>query len=331
MNRILKTGVLMLSICILGCKPNVAKSYIDKNIPEHPKSEIKVLNEKLFKALKDNNKQEVTKLFSTGLIKVMNIKLDSFIYIAHHNIVETNSFSVTKEFYIVNSTDYTSNTIFSGLTGEYEYTFHYLAINKEMYITMIVPDTEPDQMLITCIYGKYPEGWKINIIQLGLYQIRHKNAIDLYKEAQIKYEKGYIVDAGNSLFILQSCLYPANDLMHYNLEGKIKDFYESVQTESKQKYVFPYELKAIKSKPMITNISSKILYEGDYPLVEYLTQIQLTDTTNLRKENDEIQKLIGGIYRGIDKEKKFLYYRAWNKIPDGKTQLPTYEFKKQLN
>jgi hypothetical protein len=315
----------------MGCKPNVAKTYIDKDIPEHTKSEIKVLNEKLFRALKDNNKQEVTKLFSTGLVKAMSIKLDSFMYIAHHNIVETNSFSVTKEFYIVNSTDYVSNTILSGLTGEYDYTFHYLAINKEMYIVMIVPDTEPDQMLITCIYGKYPEGWKINIIQLGLYQKCHKNAIDLYKEAQKEYEKGYIVDAGNTLFILQSCLYPANDLMHYNLEGKIKDFYKSVQTESRQKYVFPYELKAIKSKPTVISISPQIINECNYPLVEYLTQIQLTDTTNLRKENDEIQKLIGGIYRGIDKEKKFLIYRAWNKMPDGKTQLPTYVFTKRLN
>ena len=331
MNRVLKIGVLMLTMCFLGCKPNTAKTYIDKNIPANTKSEISALNEKLFKALKNDNKQKVKDLLSTVFLKEGSVGLDSVIETAHRYILDANSYSVSKEFYIENSTENVSNTIFSGLSGDYDYIFHYLALNKEMYISMLVPNTEPDQILITCIYGKYPEGWKLNILQIGLYQLRHKNAIDLYKDAQKKYKKGYLVDAVNTLSLVQSCLYPANNFMQYSLDGKINDFYKSIQTEVRQKYIFPNELKTIESKPKIFNISSKKLYEGDFPLINYITQIPINDTINLRKENNEIHKIIGSIYPGIDKEKHALLYCAWNEMPDGIKQLHTYGFVKRLN
>lgn len=331
MNKVLKIGVLILTICILGCKPNTAKTFIDKNIPENTKSEISALNEKLFKALKDNNKQKVKELLSAVFLKEGSVGLDSVIEAGHRYILEADSYSVAKEFYIQNSTENVSNTIFSGLSGDYDYIFHYLALNKEMYISMLVPNTEPDQILITCIYGKYPDGWKINILQLGLYQLRHKNAIDLYKDAQKKYEKGYLIDAVNTMYLLQSCLYPANNFMQYSLDGKINEFYNTVQTEIKQKYVFPNELNTIQSKPKIINIYQQSVEEGYFPMVEYLTQISLKDTLNLRKENDEIHKIIGSIYPGIDKEKKILFYRVWSEMPNGKTKVNTYGFVKQLN
>jgi hypothetical protein len=331
MNRVLKIGVLMLTMCILGCKPNTAKTFIDKSIPENTKSEISVLNEKLFKALKDDDKQKVKELLSTVFLKEGSVGLDSVIETAHRYILEANSYSVAKEFYIENSTENVSNTIFSGLSGDYDYIFHYLALNKEMYISMLVPNTEPDQILITCIYGKYPEGWKMNILQVGLYQLRHKNAIDLFKDAQKKYKKGYLIDAVNTLSLVHSCLYPANNFMQYSLDGKINDFCKSIQPEITQKYIFPNELKTIESKPKIFNISLQKVAEGDFPMVEYLTQISIKDTVNLRKENNEINKIIGSIYSGIDKEKKILFYRAWNEMPDGIKQLHTYGFVKRLN
>jgi len=331
MIRIMKIGVLMLTFCILGCKSNTSKTYIDDNIPENTKSEISILNSKLYEALKDGNKQKVKELLSTGLQKESRVGIDSVIEIGHRYIMEADSYSIAKEFYIINSTENVSNTIFSGLSGDYDYIFHYLALNKEMYITMIVPKTEPDQMLITCIYGKYPEGWKINIINFGLYQINKMNAIDLYKEAQKKYKKGYLIDAANTMFLLQSCLYPATNYMQYQLDGKINDFYKSIQTEIKQKYVLPNELNTIQSKPKIFNIYPQRVVEGHFPMIEYVTQISLKDTLNLRKENDEIHKLIGKIYPGIDKDKKLLFYKAWSEMPNGITKVDTYGFVKHLN
>jgi hypothetical protein len=44
-----------------------------------------------------------------------------------------------------------------------------------------------------------------------------------------------------------------------------------------------------------------------------------------------IHQSIGHIFKGIDKDKRYLYYKAYNEMPNGTTPVPTYGFVKKLN
>jgi hypothetical protein len=66
-------------------------------------------------------------------------------------------------------------------------------------------------------------------------------------------------------------------------------------------------------------------------MVEYLTSIDLNDTVRTKVENELIHQSIGHIFKGIDKDKRYLYYKAYNEMPNGTTPVPTYGFVKKLN
>jgi len=65
-------------------------------------------------------------------------------------------------------------------------------------------------------------------------------------------------------------------------------------------------------------------------MIEYYSSISLGDTATLRLENDKINQEIGKVFKGIDKDKKFLFYKAYNELPNGKTPVKTYGFVKEL-
>ena len=69
-----------------------------------------------------------------------------------------------------------------------------------------------------------------------------------------------------------------------------------------------------------------MIKEGFFPMVHYTTSINLKDTTALKIENEKVKNEIGQIFTGIDKDKKFVFYQAFNELPDGKKLVEHYGF-----
>ena len=61
-------------------------------------------------------------------------------------------------------------------------------------------------------------------------------------------------------------------------------------------------------------------------MINYKSEIKLADTAALRAENNILQKDIGNIFPGIEKNNNYIFYRAYNQVPDGKTLLHHYGF-----
>jgi hypothetical protein len=51
----------------------------------------------------------------------------------------------------------------------------------------------------------------------------------------------------------------------------------------------------------------------------------LKNIAGLQKENDEIKKVIGKVIPGIDKDKKFVYFDAFNEWPRFDRSVDRYE------
>lgn len=239
---------------------------------------------------------------------------------------KANSYRILDQYNVHNSTTGIGNTLPSGISGDNDYVINYQALNKEMYVSLLLPNGLDNELLITAIYGNYDNQWKLNILQFGQYSLFKKTAPDYYKLAKESYNKSYLIDAVNYAGLSRQCLRPANDFFQYQKEKEINEFYDKVMKEVNTKFTFPLTLDNIETKPKVFRIFPEMINEGFFPMVYYLSDIDLKNTTALKIENEEVKKEVGRLFTGIDKDKKFVFYWAFKEIPDGKKLVQHYGF-----
>lgn len=325
--------IFLMSILIFStlqsCKVGTSGSWSDENIDPTIKSEIRLVDSQVLKAISSNDPDLLKSNMSKMLLSESGTKLDGILNQVS-NIITTDEYSILNQFMVKNSTTNIGNTVMSGISELNDYIIHYQALNVEMFISVLIPKSGNEEFIITNIYGKYSDEWKLNIFQIGQYRIDGQTAPELYTKAEEEFEKGYIVDAANSAFLYSKIVKPGNELWQYQKEKKMEDLQKKIMSSINEQYQFPLILDKIESQPKIVSVYPMVVEEGYFPMIEYITSIDLGDTTNTKRENDSIHKIIGKTFNGIDKDKKYLFYKAYSRMPDGKTQVPTYGFVKEL-
>lgn len=312
-----------------GCNVGTTGTWKDENIEQGLKSEIETLDKKVLEAVTTNNVDLLKSIMSDKLLEKSGSDIGQLIEQAS-SVITTTDYKVLNQFQSKNSTTGIGNTIVSGVSGLNDYVIHYQALNEEMFISLLIPKSGLDEFIVTNIYGKYPEGWKLNILQFGQYKINGQTAPELFIKAKAKLDNGYIVDAANNMFLCSKVANPANKFWQYQKEDEMKALQETIMKSVNEEYSFPLTLEQVDSKPKILTIYPQGMKEGYFPMVEYLTNIDLEDTTATKVENNQIHDLIGQTFSGIDKDKKFIFYKAFSEMPNGKTPVPTYGFVKEL-
>ncbi len=112
----------------------------------------------------------------------------------------------------------------------------------------------------------------------------------------------------------QTCANPYEGWQYQNESG-LGDLNSKVTEEVNKKYIYPFILTQVPTHPRIFSIATQITPEGVFPLVYYKSTVKLTDDAGLKKENDNIKKVIGKLIPGIDQDKKYIYYDAFNEWP----------------
>lgn len=311
-----KILLLILTVLTLqSCNLGTSGTWRNDNIEKDKREQIKILNDKLFKAIISNDVTGVKALMSNKLLENGTSGLDKLISQISTSI-KSDSYKILDEYNVHNSTTGIGNTLLSGISGENDYVIKYQALNKEMYASLLLPQGLNDELLITAIYGKYDNQWKINILQFGQYSLFKKTAPNYYKLAKESYDKSYLIDAVNYIGLSKQCLRPANDFFQYQKEKDINEFYDNVMKEVNSRYTFPLTLHNVDTKPKVFRIYPQEMSEGIFPAVLYLTNINLKDTTALKIENEKVKIEVGKLFPGIDKEKKAVLYRAFNELPN---------------
>lgn len=319
----------ILSTFLQGCTFSDSGIWNNENIDPTEKAAIKKLNDLVIKSINENNSGLLYSIASDKLKEVSGPGFSDLLA-QINKIVTTTEYDELNQFYVKNSKKGIANTVMTGVSGQDDYRIQYEALNDEMFISLIVPKTGMDKFLITNIYGKYPDGWKLNIMHVGPYKISNKTATELYAEARTDFQNGNIIDAGNKMFLSTQILKPAGTYWKYQKEDEINAFFEGVIDKIKKDYPMPMTLSELESSPQIFNIYPQKIDEGYFPSIEYVTNLDLKDTISTKAENDKIHQIIGSKFKGIDKGKKYLFYKAYKQMPDGKTLVPTYGFVKKL-
>lgn len=323
--------IILASLGFQGCKLGATRSWGEANIKQSLIMEIETLDKKVIESVSTNNVELLKSIMADDLLEKSEGNIDQLIEQVS-SLFKSKDYIVLNRFQTENSTVGVGNTVMSGVDGINDYVIHYQAMNEEMFISLLIPKSgsKLDKFIITNIYGKYPEGWRLNILQFGQYKVNGRTAPELYSEAKKDYDEGYLISAANNLFLSSRVANPANKFWKYQKENEIKEFYEKVKIEINSKYKFPITLEEIDSKPQVLTVYPKATKEGCFPMIEYLTNLELGDTIKTKAEYEKIHSVITKLFYGIEKDKDYIFYKAFSEIPNGKTPVPTYGFVKEL-
>lgn len=326
--QLLKCFSFLLIITVYSaCKqPNPAGTYKNEAIPADEKAEFHKLNDQLFELLKANHVDDAKNMMSKELLEdnTVNRKMELIGLQA-----KLGNYSLLDEYYLVDKKDAPGSLVVNAnAKGDDAYTLIYNQSNtKENYIAfLVVPKNGSNQRLITAIYGKYNYGWKLNKVDIDLYSINGKNAPQLYKQAKAAYAKGFWVDAANDMTMAVRCFHPSGQ-WQYAHETIMNQFYFNTLQQASSKVNFPFVINGVTTQPKVFRISTEDTPEGTFPMIDYVSAININDTTALKKENTSIKKAIGKVIPGIDQDKKYVLYTAYSGVPSRKSNPRKYEFR----
>ncbi len=309
--------ILSLQKCSIQTPEIVKNEYISVDVKE----QIKKLNNKFFQGLKSRDFSTIKSLMADTILN-MGIENNGFIN-TMSSVINTENYKVLDEFHIKNLAPGENTIIASGKADDNDYSLNFTPLNKETYISLLIPTGANQDFLVTIVYGKYNNKWEINILLFGQLKIYKKNTPDYIKLARTSLNKSELFEALNYLSLAKLISHPANDFFIYDKEKEIGDLEISVRKGLNTQYPLPYLLENIQTHPRIIGFSTYVIEEGYYPLIGYYTNINLDDTVALKVENDAIKSEVKRLIRGIYNEKKDVYFKAYNEMPNG-TRLVKY-------
>lgn len=320
-----KTCLTFFTLLIFqSCNLSNSKFQKNQSIDAATRQEIKTLNDKLFEGITKDSSAIVQSLMSPDLLEKFGNDSNKLINLISSRDID--NYSILDEYYVQASAPRIMITLPSGDTRDNDYIFAFESPNRDSYVSLLLLNNFGNQFLLTVVYGKYQNGWKINILKFGAYSFFGKNAPDYFRLAEANYKKGYLIDAVNNISLSGILLHPADPCWQFVKGNEIKEFGDSILQEANAKYKLPMALENIKSKPKIFKVYQQVIKEGFFPMVWYLTNINLKDTAALRLENNSVKKEVDSLFTGIDKDKKFVFYWAFNKIPTDTTTEERYGF-----
>lgn len=320
--------LIFLLMIAQSCKQTEFGSWKNEAINSEKRTEFHKLNDDLYAALKSNDMKQMEPLMSKELLED-NPPVNRTVELISLRSKDL-GYKVLDEYYLSQKDEPGSLIINSNATGPDAYTLKYnQSATKENYIAFLMPERGNDKWLITAIYGKYNYGWKLNKLDFAQYTVNDKTAPELFKQAKADYAKGYIINAVNNMSSAQQTFHPSGQWVYGN-ESAMNKFYFKVVQEVNTKYTFPFTLKQVPTKPQIFRIFTQVMPEGTFPTIYYLSSVPLSNVAALKKENEHVKKIIGKALPGINEDKKYVLYAAFNALPDGKKATPHYDFSDQL-
>lgn len=313
---------------IIGCSIDGT----DKNdsIDNEIRLKIKVQTDKLVEAIIKSDSTKLYDLLSDALKKKVDGSLGSYIEECHQHI-QHKSYSILDEFYSKSFGNNKSEQPIIVYSDNKVYSIKFEALNKETYVSLLLLNEKNNQMLLTCIYGKYGDIWKLNVLQIGQYSVFGKSAIDFFELAKQDYAKNNLINTIIDIDLINQTVKPANQYFTYQEDSVMQAFSKKIFIEANLKYPLPITLNEIPTTPQIINVSPQIIDEGIFPIVKYKTKLNIKDTGALRKENNDIQKIIANIFPKINNNKKYIFFQAYNEIPNGNKKIDSYGFVMKFN
>lgn len=320
------TLLILFASVFMSCNTIVTGIRKNENINPEVRSEIKKLDELVM--------QKIFAADSTGLIGLCSEKMlavsrkDIGLLIRTLNQqIHKNNFTAFNNYHSVNAVPNGTVFIPVDLSSAGGYTLRYTSATKESCLSQyLVSDSISSDFMLTIFYTQGKDKWEISLIQFYLYRICGKTAPELLADAKSSYANNNLVDAVNYATLMQYIARPGKDAWIYEHEEDMKTFYNTVAKEASERFDFPLTLTGLKTAPVIHRFYPQPTRNGISTLIPYQTVVPLADTIALKEEFNAIRKETPLIFDGLIRDKEYVYYKAFNEMPDGKKEVPAFVF-----
>jgi hypothetical protein len=310
-------AVSFLTQCCSPPKPGI---YANDQIPSSQRSKLHDLNKLLFEGLKANSKKNLGGVFSQEMIDD-NSNLKTVEMVSNYNKVA--EYSLMDEYYMVN-TKKGNDTIRVTDKNVNNHRVIFDRVTPEMYLAFFNQKGTPNQWLVSALYCKLSYGWKLVDLSVNRYTQNGKTAMELCEYAKDRYAKGYLLDAVNAMALSRECMNPYGN-WQYPQNQEMDSFYADLLNKANDKYTFPLVISQVSTQPKIFRVGTETRPDGVFPTVYYRSTVKLSDVKGIKKENDAIKKAIGQVLPGIDKDKKYIFFSAFNKLPNSHESVDRFE------
>ena len=275
--------------CMMGQNKNEILQN-DKIAPQE-RTAISALNKQVFKAISENNYDNLSKLMTdTMKLDVSNDFVKKFIP-QIQGVIKGRNYRIFDEYYFKTIKPSDTIKIASG-KGDNAYTMDFITKYKETYMSMLISGDSLDEVMLTVIYIKINGKWKMDYLSGEDYSLNRRNAIEQYNYAQRLQKEGSLIDAVNVIALSEHCNNPGGKAFKYKKAKEIKDFSDSLTAETKAKYTFPYTVNELATKPSVFSIHYEMMNHNFAMMFYYQSVINVMDTISLKKENQETVKKI---------------------------------------
>jgi hypothetical protein len=321
-----KSLTLFLLLFLLQSCSDEPGVWRDKKIDAGKRSDFHALNEEALGYLKINGYKRLKLMMS----KEMNSDKYTEQLVEHiSNHLNDNKYSLFNEFYIINRHK-SIDTVKSTGADINRYSLRYPGTTQYMYMAFFLPKNTDNKYMISLIYYKYDYGWKISKMDVEPYTINGKTGPELFQMAKEAYSNNYLIEAVNTSALANTCFKPV-DIWQYPDEDSLQTFCGKVIQEANNKYTFPFTLNGIPTKPRVIRIYNQTDNRGSFPVVHYLSTINIKDTVSIKNENMQVRKMISHIMPGLNKNKKYVFYSAFNEMPSSLKEVDRFEMTDKLN
>lgn len=308
-------GILLFLFSVSACTFNADQVFIKENIDENTKLDIYNLNSRALHLLKDSNTIALWDMFSPQLranLKDINSPILESFSTEINSIENINNYTVLDEF-LVKSKASKIVVIPSELTSTKDYSFTFQCLKDEAYVSLLRFGYRRNfDLMVTIVYGKYDNEWKINILHISDYSFNHHTAPYYYELATSEYSMGNIINAFIKYNLANHLSKPSGDSFKYNIENGLTTLSTDLEKTIAKKYHFPIVLEELKNKPQIIALLSQEIEDTFAPLIYYETNISISDTVQLKQEYEEIRKIMPFYFKGI-LNNDYVCYRAFKK------------------
>ncbi len=302
--------VFLLFLALQSCKPHEPGTWKNDQIDAGQRKDFHALAEQAFIPLKANDIKAAKLLMSKDMIDD-GVNTEKMVEHVSNRLAD-NKYSLMDEYYVVAKNSKDTITIDNAGAGAYKLKLPPLA--REMYIAFYIPKNAANQYMITMLYAKYSYGWKLSTLDVEAFTVGGKTGPELFELAKKEFDKKYLVSAVINMTSAYACMRPSV-IWKYKDEDAVNNFYNQVVNAANTTLLFPHTFTSLPMRPQLQSITNEDTDEGSFPLIRYMTHVELADTNAVKKERVQVTKELIKLFPGLDKDTKYIYYEAFNKFP----------------
>ncbi len=288
------------------------------------RNSVHILNERIIESIRNNEPSVMYNLFVEE-VKDQGIDNIKSLYSQFSPAIEGKTFELYNEYYVVSQNwRPVQFTVLSETVADSEFYMHVNTAGNNTYISLLKSEGDFKDLVLSFIYVKMNNQWRLHVSHLGIFKIAGKTAIEWFEEAKELSGKGYNIPALLRLSIANQFIKPA-PFIQYAKEKDIIDLSNKIRTKINQKHKFPIQLSNVKNTPEVCYVEPQFVQMDLFPMIKYVTKIPLDKVSELQKEVDAITAELESIFPGITKGVSHIVYVAYSEPPtDPKREYQGY-------